>query len=224
MRRRLLHAHHASAGGAAGAAWGLDPAPEAIARARKVTGAANCIFSEGVAEHLDASGDFYDVVVSSLMVHHLPEECAPRRFGRCSACCAPGGRVLIAEFCPPCNRIVRSLIGHVTSPAMQHNPLHLLEPMIEDAGFQHVHGEDVKPWIRYAQAVKPPRLHERSPESPDQRGASDASAGSDGARTQRRTQVGDASPAAAALGQLPVSTEDLGGRGLASLSTYAWHG
>jgi hypothetical protein len=38
---------------------------------------------------------------------------------------------------------------------MQHNPVHSLEPMIEDAGFQQLHSGDLNPWIRYVQAVKP---------------------------------------------------------------------
>jgi hypothetical protein len=38
---------------------------------------------------------------------------------------------------------------------MQHNPLHLLEPMINDAGFQQINSGDLNPWIRYAHAVKP---------------------------------------------------------------------
>jgi ubiquinone/menaquinone biosynthesis C-methylase UbiE len=133
----------AKAVGAAGAALGVDPSREAIARARKVTRTANCTFSEGIGEDLDASEGSYDVVLSSLMVHHLPD--ATR----------PGGPLLVAEFRPPRNRIVRYLIGLVTSPAMQHNPLHLLEPMIEDAGFEQVHSGDLRPWIRYVHAVKP---------------------------------------------------------------------
>ena len=67
----------ATAVGAAGIALGVDPSPAAIARARQVTRAANCAFSQGVAEHLDASSGSYDVVVSSLMVHHLPEAMRP---------------------------------------------------------------------------------------------------------------------------------------------------
>jgi ubiquinone/menaquinone biosynthesis C-methylase UbiE len=145
----------AKAVGAAGTAVGVDPSPEAIARARQVTRAVNCTFSEGVAEHLDASEGSYDVVVSSLMVHHLPEAMRPQAIREMFRVLRPGGRVLIAEFRPPQNRIVRYLIGLITSPAMQHNPLHLLEPMMDDAGFQRVHSGDLNPWIRYVQAVKP---------------------------------------------------------------------
>jgi hypothetical protein len=46
-------------------------------------------------------------------------------------------------------------MGHVISPAMKNNRVHLLEPMVREAGFQQVRGGDVQPWIRYVQAVKP---------------------------------------------------------------------
>lgn len=147
----------ANAVGAAGTALGVDPSPEAIARARQVTRATNCTFSQGVAEHLDASDGSYDVVVSSLMVHHLPEAMRAQAIREMFRVLRPGCRVLIAEFRPPRNPIVRYLIRPVTSPAMQHNPLHLLEPMIQDAGFQHLHSGDLNPWIHWVQAVKPTR-------------------------------------------------------------------
>jgi ubiquinone/menaquinone biosynthesis C-methylase UbiE len=145
----------AKAVGAAGTALGVDPSREAIARARKVTRTANCTFSEGIGEDLDASEGSYDVVLSSLMVHHLPDATRPQAIHEMFRVLRPGGPLLVAEFRPPRNRIVRYLIGLVTSPAMQHNPLHLLEPMIEDAGFEQVHSGDLRPWIRYVHAVKP---------------------------------------------------------------------
>jgi hypothetical protein len=44
--------------------------------------------------------------------------------------------------------------GHVISPAMKDNPVHLLEPMVRDAAFQQIRGGDVRLWLRYMQAVK----------------------------------------------------------------------
>jgi len=61
----------------AGTAMGGDPSREAIARARRLTRVANCTFSEGIAQALDAPDRSYDVVVSSLVVHHLPETLRP---------------------------------------------------------------------------------------------------------------------------------------------------
>jgi ubiquinone/menaquinone biosynthesis C-methylase UbiE len=139
----------------AGTALGVDPSAEAIARARQVTREPNCTFSSGMAEALDAPDESYDVAVSSLTVHHLPEPARPKAVQEMFRVLRPGGRVLIAEFRPPKNPIARYLIRPVTSPAMQHNPLHLLEPMIESAGFRNVHSGDLRPWIRYVQAEKP---------------------------------------------------------------------
>jgi ubiquinone/menaquinone biosynthesis C-methylase UbiE len=138
-----------------GTALGLDPSPEAIAHARRLTHSANCTFAEGIAEALDASDGSCDIVVSSLMIHHLPEPlrlCAIREMFRVLR---PGGHVLIADFRPPTSRILRHLIGLITGPAMQNNPVHLLDPMVREAGFEQVHSGDLRPWIRYVQAAKP---------------------------------------------------------------------
>ncbi len=89
------------------------------------------------------------------MIHHLPETLRSRSIREMFRVLRPGGRVLIADFRPPASRIGRRLIGHITSPAMENNPVHLLEPMAREAGFEQVRIGDVRPWIRYAQAVKP---------------------------------------------------------------------
>jgi ubiquinone/menaquinone biosynthesis C-methylase UbiE len=139
-----------------GGAVGVDPSADVIARARSLTRLANCSFSEGIAETLDAPDGSYDVVVSSLMIHHLPEPVRPRAIDEMFRVLGPGGRLLVADFRPPTTRIGRFLLmGHVISPAMKNNPVHPLEPMVRDAGFQQLHGGDVRPWLRYVQAMKP---------------------------------------------------------------------
>ncbi len=69
---------------------GVDPSREAIARARRLTRVANRAFSERVAQALDAPDGSYDVVVSSLVVNHLPDTLRPRRSARWCACSASG--------------------------------------------------------------------------------------------------------------------------------------
>jgi ubiquinone/menaquinone biosynthesis C-methylase UbiE len=138
-----------------GTAQGVDPSGEAITHARRLTRVANCTFYDGIAEALDAPDGSYDVVVSSLMIHHLPETLRPQAIGEMFRVLRPGGSVLIAEFRPPASRIGRHLIGALHSPAMAKNRVDLLEPMVREAGFEQLHSGDLRPWNRDVQALKP---------------------------------------------------------------------
>jgi SAM-dependent methyltransferase len=111
----------ARAVGPDGAAEGVDPSPEGVTRARRVTHLANCTFSEGVAEALDSPAAAYDVVVSSLVIHHLPEELRPQAFQEMLRVLRPGGRVLVADVRPPATALGRLLMGR-HSPSMRNNP------------------------------------------------------------------------------------------------------
>ena len=138
-----------------GTAEGIDPSPDGITRARRITRLANCTFSQGIGEALEAGDGAYDVVVSSLMIHHLPDELRPQAIREMLRVLRTGGRVLVADFRPPASRLGRLLTAAHASPAMRNNPVHLLEPMVREAGFDHVEGGDLRPWIRYVTAVKP---------------------------------------------------------------------
>jgi ubiquinone/menaquinone biosynthesis C-methylase UbiE len=95
------------------------------------------------------------VVVSSLMLHHLPESLRPRAISEMFRVLRPGGSVLLAEFRPPASRTGRYLIGALHSPAMAHNRLDLIEPMLGEAGFRQMRAGDLRPWTRYVRALKP---------------------------------------------------------------------
>lgn len=139
----------------AGSALGIDPSPEIVGHARRRTQVANCTFSEGTAEALGAPESSLDVVVTSLMIHHLPEALRRPAIGEMFRVLRPGGRVLVADFRPPARGIGARLVGAIMGPAMEMNPVHLLEPMVRAAGFEQVCTGDVRPWIAYVQAVKP---------------------------------------------------------------------
>ncbi|MFI6953370.1 class I SAM-dependent methyltransferase [Nocardia sp. NPDC050408] len=134
---------------------GLDPSAAVLERARRITAEPNCTYTVGVAESLTAEDDSFDVVANCLMLHHLPEDLRATALTEMRRVLRPGGRLLIGEFRPPANPIGRHLVGALTGPAMEHNPIHLLEPLIADAGFEQITSGDLHPWIRYVTAIKP---------------------------------------------------------------------
>jgi ubiquinone/menaquinone biosynthesis C-methylase UbiE len=139
-----------------GTAHGVDPSSDAITEARRVTRLDNCTFGEGVAEALDAPDGAYDVVVSSWMIHHLPESLRHRAIAEMYRVLRPGGTVLISEFRPPASRIGRRLITRLTGHnAMANNRVDLLDPMIRKAGFEQPHSGELRPWTYYIHARKP---------------------------------------------------------------------
>lgn len=81
----------AEAVGPGGTALGIDPSGEAIAQARRLTRLATCSFSAGIAEALDARDGSYDVAVSSLMIHHLPQALRPKAIGEAQRPRRPNG-------------------------------------------------------------------------------------------------------------------------------------
>jgi ubiquinone/menaquinone biosynthesis C-methylase UbiE len=99
--------------GATGTVHGIDAAPEMVARAREKAArtGADVSFQVARAEALPFPDARFDVVLSTLMLHHLPrkarQECA-REIGRVLK---PGGRVLAVDF-GPTPRGKKSLIGH----------------------------------------------------------------------------------------------------------------
>ena len=147
----------AGAAAPGGSAVGVDASEEAVAQARKVTRLANCTFVDGVAEAIEAPDGTYDVVVTSLMMHHLPEDLRPRVVEEMFRVLRPGGRVLIADFRPPASRIGRHIVGAITGPMMRNTAVDLLEPMTRTAGFEQIVTGDVRPWMHYVQARKPAR-------------------------------------------------------------------
>ncbi|HTP11728.1 MAG TPA: methyltransferase domain-containing protein [Anaerolineae bacterium] len=86
--------------GSAGQVCGIDPGPEMIEVARhKATHAhAEVDFRVGVIEHLPYPDASFDVVLSSLMMHHLPADLKPIGLAEIRRVLKPTGRLIIVDM------------------------------------------------------------------------------------------------------------------------------
>ncbi len=145
----------AQAVGSKGSVVGADAAPEMIEYAsRKARSLPNCRFQSGAAESLAFLDATFDVVVSSLMMHHIPDELRLQAVREMRRVLRPGGTLLLADFTIPRRgawRLIASITGH---DAMQRRVLPL-EPQVAEADFTDLRSGDAPPWLHYVRATKP---------------------------------------------------------------------
>lgn len=89
--------------GTAGHVAGIDPGPRQIARARHKAGRAGCPIDFRVAaiEHLPFADRSFDVVLSTFMMHVLPDDLKRQGLAEIARVLKPGGRLLIVDFRRP---------------------------------------------------------------------------------------------------------------------------
>ncbi|MGS2647162.1 methyltransferase domain-containing protein [Streptosporangium sp. LJ11] len=140
--------------GPAGHVTGVDPSPPMIDHARR-RAPGNCSYVAGAGQALDLPDASFDVVVSSLAVHHMPAAERGAAVREMFRVLRPGGRLLIAEFRPPANHLLAHLVGMVSGPAMRHSPRDLLGDLIPDAGFHITDEGDLPVMLYYVRASRP---------------------------------------------------------------------
>jgi ubiquinone/menaquinone biosynthesis C-methylase UbiE len=86
--------------GPSGTVEGIDPSPEMVARATKKARKAglDATFTRGVAESLPFPAARFDLVMNTLMLHHLPPEDRAACAREIRRVLKPGGRALLVDF------------------------------------------------------------------------------------------------------------------------------
>jgi ubiquinone/menaquinone biosynthesis C-methylase UbiE len=129
--------------GASGRVCGIDAGPEMIVVARRKAAKAKIEIDFRVEpiEALTVPDQSFDVVLSSLMMHHLPDDLKPRALAELRRVLRPGGRLLIADFKRPTDHVGQGLLGllmhgHVEQGAQD------LPALLAAAGFTSITLDD----------------------------------------------------------------------------------
>jgi ubiquinone/menaquinone biosynthesis C-methylase UbiE len=126
--------------GAMGRVCGIDPGTQQVARARAKAARRNMPieFQIGVVEHLPFHDQTFDVVLSSLMMHHLPASLKRQGLAEIARVLKPGGRLVITDFKRPEQRQGQPGRLHAGGSDMQE-----LIALVQGAGFSQVETEEV---------------------------------------------------------------------------------
>jgi len=122
--------------GASGSAYGIDASPETIEVARKKAKhiGSDTSFELGLIEKLPYADATFDIVISRLVIHHLPADTKRQGLKEIHRVLKPGGSFFITDFRPPRNHILAHLVGH----RMAHSNISDIPPILAEAGFVEI--------------------------------------------------------------------------------------
>jgi ubiquinone/menaquinone biosynthesis C-methylase UbiE len=128
-----------------GKVYGIDAAPEMIevAQHKAVQQKRDVDFQTGVIEALPFPDDMFDVVLSSLMFHHLPDDLKKRGLSEIYRVLKPGGRLLIVDMRRPSN-----VVQHISMAFMFHggitSGIQDLSPVMKEIGYTNIQLSNVQ--------------------------------------------------------------------------------
>lgn len=127
--------------GHAGRVIGLDPGEQQIARASAKAARRHlpATFQVGVIEQLPFPAQTFDVVFSSLMMHHLPAPLKRQGLAEIARVLKPGGRVVIVDFTHKQDRQEQAARFHAGGSRM-----HDLVDLLTEAGFGQMTTEELQ--------------------------------------------------------------------------------
>src|SRR5258708_31032459 len=127
--------------GRAGRVAGVDPGTEQIARARAKAARRHLPveFQIWVIEQLAFPDRSFDVVLSTLMIHHVPAPLKRQGLAEIARVLKPGGRLALAEFTHKEERVGQAARFHAGG-----SPIKDLAAMLKDAGFDRLEMEEVR--------------------------------------------------------------------------------
>ena len=122
--------------GGDGEVRGIDASPEMIGVARRKAAkeGADIRFDTGVVERLTFPDGAFDVVFSTLMLHHLPDDVKTQGLAEIARVLKPGGRLLAVDLSGAGGPLLWRLMSHVIRHRLPADYVERLRAMIEQAG------------------------------------------------------------------------------------------
>jgi len=123
-----------------GKVYGIDPVPEmiAVARNKAARKGLEIDFRVGVIESLPFTDASIDVVTSSLMMHHLPDDLKVHGLAEIYRVLRPGGHLLIADFRRPTGSFLNHLFIAFTRHQGLESGIEDLQKPLKNAGFSQI--------------------------------------------------------------------------------------
>jgi len=124
--------------GATGRVSGIDASVQMIVRARRKAArrGLSLDFQVGVIEQLAFPDHSFDVVLSTMMMHHLPDDLKRQGLAEIARVLKPGGRLLIVDFKHPEEHHGRS--ARPARPGAGEIGIEDQPALMKEAGFSHV--------------------------------------------------------------------------------------
>jgi demethylmenaquinone methyltransferase/2-methoxy-6-polyprenyl-1,4-benzoquinol methylase/phosphoethanolamine N-methyltransferase len=137
---------------------GIDVAPDMLEAARRKAASAGLEiqFKLGRIEAIPFPDAQFDLVLSSLMLHHIPgDEAKQQALIEVFRVLKPGGRLLIVDFAPPTNPHLNGLASLVVGHGLLAHSVAEFIPLVERAGFIDIEsGPTQSRFLAYLKGVK----------------------------------------------------------------------
>jgi demethylmenaquinone methyltransferase/2-methoxy-6-polyprenyl-1,4-benzoquinol methylase/phosphoethanolamine N-methyltransferase len=133
---------------------GIDASPEMIevARGKATKAGADVGFQVGLIEQLPFPDGTFDVALSSLMLHHLPDGLKRKGFAELGRVLKPGGRLFAVDLSGSkgLGGMIMRLIGH----KLEEDYMERLKAMALEAGFREAETGPVDGRLGYLRGLK----------------------------------------------------------------------
>jgi ubiquinone/menaquinone biosynthesis C-methylase UbiE len=131
--------------GSTGLVCGIDPSAEMIgvARAKADRPKLGIDYRVAAIEALPFADGTFDLVLSSLMMHHLPDDLKALGLAEVRRVLKPGGRLLIVDMKRPSGLLSRLALPFMVHGAMTH-AVQDLPPVVAAAGFADIENGDTR--------------------------------------------------------------------------------